>query len=158
MDALYGRAPLPVGSMTVLTLHYRGAPAEAARVVAPAGLTVESGGVRVPSEHEISWELRAEAPVDRPVRIEFGNAAVTKLVRVGSQGEFLAETATAGPLSWLLSPGERLGSTSLVDSIHVEYRGRRYSVNGWRMPWEAWFVLLSMLSAVAGKFYWKVPF
>lgn len=161
LDAIYGRAPLPVGASTVLTVRLHdafGAALPQAQIVAPPGLSVATPAVRVPAEREISWELRAEGPVSQPVRIELGNAAVTKMVRAESRGLYLAEAAEASPLAWLLDPGERLVSAPGVDSVRVTYRAERYSLGGFEWPWEAWFVIVSMVAAVAGKMYWRVVF
>jgi len=161
LDAVYGRAPLPAGAATMLTVHLRdtaGSELPRARIVVPAGIRVLTPAVRVPSAGEISWELQAEGSVSQPVRIEFGDAAASKMVRAGAPGGYLAQTATASPLAWLMNPGEPLIGGSRVDSIHIEYRRTRFSLAGWVLPWEAWFVVISMIAAVAGKVYWRVVF
>ena len=59
LEALYGRAPLPVGSSTVLTLRLRdpfGAALPSPRITAPPGLRVETPAVRVPDAREISYQ------------------------------------------------------------------------------------------------------
>src|SRR5579863_1794459 len=161
LEALYGRAPLPVGSSTVLTLRMRdpfGATLPSPRITAPPGLRVETPAVRVPDAREISWELRAEGPVSQPVRIDLGSVAMSKMVKAGSRGGYLAQTASTSPMAWILDPGEHLTGAPAVDSIHVEYRGLRLSVWSWELPWEAWFVAISMVAALVGKSYWRVAF
>ena len=161
LDAIYGRAPLPVGAATMLTLHLRapfGGSLPQPRIVAPSGLRVETAAVRVPAEREISWELSADGPVSQPVRIEFGGMAVSKVVRTIHAGGYLAQSATASPLGWLVNPGEALIGGASVDWIRVEYRRMRYSLGEWELPWEAWFLVISMVAAVAGKIYWRVVF
>jgi hypothetical protein len=161
LDAIYGRAPLPPGAATVLTLRMHdpfGASLPDPRIELPPGLKAETAAVRVPAAHEISWELRAEGAVSQPVRIHLGSAAVEKMVRSGSRGLYLADAAEASPLAWVWDPGEPLIGAPGVDSVRIEYRAARFSWWGLELPWEAWFVIFSMVSALAAKSYWKVVF
>ena len=161
LDAIYGRAPLPPGAATVLTLRLHdpfGASLPEPQIEVPPGLKVETAAVRVPAAREISWELLAEGAVSQPVRIRVGGAAVAKMVRAGSRGLYLADAAEASPLAWIWDPGEPLISAPGIDSVRIEYRAARYSLWGLELPWEAWFVIFSMVTALAAKSYWKVVF
>ena len=158
LDAVYGRAPLPVGAVTMITVELREPITPKTPppvIVPPPGLHVETPAVRV-FPREISWELRAAGPVSQPVRIDFGHAAVSKMVRVGNGGTYLAEVATASPLAWLLNPGEPVINASPAASVRVIYGAARWSFAGLMLPWEVWFLAVSMIAALAGKFYWKV--
>jgi hypothetical protein len=151
LEAVYGRAPLPVGSETVLTVHLREPLSQPARLEAPAGLTVETPPVRIRDRREISWRLRASGRVSRPVIFHLGNLEVTKAVQVGSAGGYLTETRPASALVWLLDPGEAPIGSPQVESVHVAYRARRLSAFGWEWPWEAWFILTSVSAALLVK-------
>jgi hypothetical protein len=152
LEALYGRAALPVGSETVLTVRLRGAGAPAAaRLEMPAGLAAETPGVRIPAEREISWRLRAAGPVSEPVRIRIGAADVTKAVQVGSAHGYLDATRPGGALAWLLNPGEAPIGPSTIESVRVVYRAQRLSALGFEWPWEAWFVVISIITALLVK-------
>ena len=127
LEALYGRAPLPVGSATVLTVRMRQPLSQPEpRLEMPAGLRVETPGVRIPDVGkgvgEITWLLRAAGPVSAPVRIHVGEMEVTKTVQVESGHGYLDETRPAGALSWLQDPGEVPISSSAIESVHVVYR------------------------------------
>lgn len=161
LEAIYGRAPLPAGAATVLTMRLHGGfgpQLPRARLVAPPGLRVETEGVRAAATKEISWEIRAEGPVAAPVQIELGDSSIHKVVRTGAAGGYLAETATASPLAWLMAPGEPLIAAKSVDWVSVSYRGKRYSAAGLTLPWEGWFLIFSFAAALVGKSYWKVAF
>lgn len=161
LDAIFGRAPLPPGAATALTLRLDrpfGTWLPEPRIEAPPGLKVETAAVRVPQAREISWELRAEGPVSQPVRIHLGSAEVNKMVRAGSRGLYLANAAEASAMAWIWDPGEPLIGAPGVDSVRIAYRAARFSLWGLELPWEAWFVIFSMVSALAAKSYWKVVF
>ena len=154
LEALYGRAALPVGSETVLTVHLRdiGTTLNSPPTLeAPAGLEVETPGVRIPETGEISWRLRAAGSVSGPVRIRVAGADVTKSVQVGLGHGYLADTRPAGTLAWLLDPGESPIGSSAIESVHVVYRSQRLSALGLEWPWEAWFIAISVIGALLVK-------
>ena len=155
LEALYGRAALPVGSETVLTVRLRPPFAQsgdaAPRLEVPAGLEVETPGVRIPEAGEISWRLRAAGPVSGPVRIQVAGAHVTKTVQVESSRGYLADTRPGSTLGWLLEPGESPIGASAIESVHVVYRGLRLSALGLEWPWEAWFIAISVIAALLVK-------
>ncbi len=58
-DRIYGRAPLRAGEAVVVTAHgVAGDP----QLQAPAGVVVETPGVRIPGKHEVSWRIRPSLP------------------------------------------------------------------------------------------------
>jgi hypothetical protein len=159
LDALYGKAALPVGSETILTVRLKQAnslPQAAPRLDTPAGLKAETPPVRIAEANggEISWRLRAEGPDTGPVRIHIGDADITKVVQVGHGHGYLDETRPAGTLAWLMSPGESPIGGGSIESVHVVYRSQRLAALGLEWPWEAWFIAISVVAAllVKGRF------
>jgi hypothetical protein len=117
----------------------------------PSGLKAETPAVRIPGSDEIAWRLRAGGPVSQPVKIHLGSLEVDKTVQVGTRSGYLSETRPASLLSWIFAPGEApIGSTD-VEAVHVAYRGQRLSAFGLEWPWEAWFILFSMITALLVK-------
>jgi hypothetical protein len=152
LDALYGKAALPVGAETVLTVRLH-RPLVPVRLETPAGLSVETPGVRIADAGggEISWRLRAMGPVVQPVRLEVAGQEVTKTVQVGSGRGFLDETRPAGWPAWASHPGETPIGGGGIDSVRVAYRGMRLRGLGLECAWEAWFVGISLVSALLVK-------
>jgi hypothetical protein len=71
LDGIYGRSPLPVGGVAVVTVQLKRAlvPADAASTLqAPPGIAVESPPVRVFARRQISWRIRALRPVRGELR------------------------------------------------------------------------------------------
>jgi hypothetical protein len=154
LEALYGRAPVPVGGETVLTLRLSKPfpdPLPLPRLITPAGLRVETPGVRVRGAGEVSWRLQAGGPVSEPVQIEWRDGTVSKSVQVGTGRGYLAETRPANLLAWLASPGEAPIDNPKIESIHVAYRGLRFSALGLQWPWEAWFITIAFLLWFVGQ-------
>jgi hypothetical protein len=158
LEALYGRATLPVGSATVLTLrmqHPLSQPLLEPHLEMPPGLQVETPGVRIPDAGkgagEISWLLRAVGPVSEPVRIHVGDMEVTKTVQVGSGHGYVDETRPAGMLRWLQDPGEAPIGSAGIEAVHVMYGSQRLSALSFEWPWEAWLIVISMVTALLVK-------
>ena len=161
LEALYGRAALPVGSETLLTVRVRSSAAAFAKpdLEAPAGVRVETPPVRISDQSgpggEISWRILAAAPTSGPARIRVGGSDVTKTVQVGSGHGYLDETRPAGALAWLFDPGEPpIGAAASgpgIEWVRVVYRDQRLSAFGLEWPWEGWFILFSFTTALLVK-------
>ena len=63
MSAMYGRAPLPVGEPSVVTIQMKDAAMPPVQFEAPDGIVVETPGVRSPSRSS-NQLARAAAPAD----------------------------------------------------------------------------------------------
>jgi len=57
-DAVYGRAPLRADEAAVVTAHARSGDLANVRIEAPAGVAIETPGVRIPRLREVSWRIR----------------------------------------------------------------------------------------------------
>jgi hypothetical protein len=157
LEALYGKAALPVGSETVLTVRLRQAsslPQGAPHLEMPAGLRAVTPPVRIAEAggaSEISWRLLATSAAAAPVRIHVGDTEITKVVQVGDGHGYLDETRPAGALAWLLAPGEAPIGIDRIESVHVVYRAQHLAALGLEWPWEAWFIAVSAITALLVK-------
>ncbi len=68
-DAVYGRAPLRAGEAVVVTAHVNAGDLADVRMEAPAGVTIETPGVRILSLHEVSWRIRPLRPFSGRLRV-----------------------------------------------------------------------------------------
>jgi len=151
LEALYGRAPLPIGSETILTVRLQSPVSPPASLEVPSGIEAVTPPVHVAAAHEISWCLRASGAVSQPVRIRLGSQVVTKAVQVGESHGYLDEVRPAGVWGWLFDPGESPLSGSSIDSVRVVYRGQRLAALGLEWPWEGWFIAISIVVALLVK-------
>jgi hypothetical protein len=84
MDAIYGHAPLTVGEPSVVTVHLKAM--QPVRLEAPEGVAVETPGVRIVRDREISWRVR-------PLRRSTGDWKFYVANRVVTAGFFLRDPA-----------------------------------------------------------------
>jgi len=111
LNAIYGRAPLPVGEPSVVTIQMKDASMPSVQLVAPPGMVIETPGVRILHDRQISWRVRPLQPTSGDLKFRFKD----------------------------------------VRSIHIHYPKATIL----SLPWVAWFVISSSLSAVLFGLCWK---
>jgi len=159
LDAYYGRAPLPVGADTIVTLETRGSlepPAPAPQLKAPDGIAVETPPVRVPSEKQVSWRIRALRPVSGELKFAMPEGTVEKRIESGSGFRFVPGRRGASAISALWYPDEPRLERTPVDWIDIEYPGADIRFLGLHWHWLVWFTLFSMIAALALKKRFRV--
>lgn len=77
MNAIYGHAPLPIGQPSVVTVQLKGAAMPAVQLDAPDGIAVETPGVRVLHDHQMSWQIRPLRPTTADLQFRIENRIVT---------------------------------------------------------------------------------
>jgi uncharacterized membrane protein (DUF106 family) len=157
----YGYSGLEPGKSAVLTARLdperetigNGDEKPAVRLVAPAGLRVETPAVWVSSLNEISWRVGAERPGEYELEVEMNGASYTKSVLVS------AVTARRSPIrlepgffNQLLYPAEDpLPSPSPFQSIELGYPDHEVDLFGLRLHWLIVFFVLSIVFAFSLK-------
>jgi hypothetical protein len=79
LDAMYGHAPLKAGERSVVTARLRGD----AVLEAPAGIEVETSGVRVIHDGQVSWSVRPLGRVSGELKIRYSGGVLTKQIVAG---------------------------------------------------------------------------
>ena len=131
----------------------------------PAGVTVETEGLRDDEQRTVSWRIRA-VEADQPVRLkwELGDETVEKTLTITDDVKRLALVSPRRPgpgiLDRLLYPAEPgLAADSIVQGVDVVYpHARSTPVMGIDIPWWATFLIVSMLTAFAVKPFFRVHF
>lgn len=77
MSAIYGRAPLPVGEASVVTIQMKDAAMPPVQLEAPDGIVVETPGVRILRDRQISWLVRPTRPGSGDLKFHIENRIVT---------------------------------------------------------------------------------
>jgi hypothetical protein len=75
MNAIYGHAPLTVGEPSVVTVHMK--MMEPVELEAPEGIAVETPGVRILRDREISWRVRPRRSRVGDFKLHLENRVVT---------------------------------------------------------------------------------
>lgn len=150
LEALFGRAALRTGDPAVITVQRIG-PASAAdfSLKPPPGIAVETPGVDIPVENQISWRIR-------PLR-----SVSTKIEIVGPDGGSYAKRIAAGPGIHYISP-RRPGSwiKFLLDPVEKPLAGSQAAYIAIDYPpacilhlnWMIWFLGVSTIAATAAYF------
>jgi len=117
-----------------------------------SAIRVETPGVHIPSEREITWRLRAVQPGTHKLIFRIGRDTVEKNVRVGGRWSAVPARKTGTWLDLLLYPGEDpLGPGQRARSIEVRYQPLSLAVMGWNMHWLIPFFVLSIAVSFAFK-------
>jgi hypothetical protein len=154
LDAYYGRAPLPVGSDTIVTMQMQmplDSQTAAPVLETPAGVSAETPAVRILAERQVSWRIRSVAAASDDLRITVDGSTVTKRIEAGGKPRFVAGRRVSSVFEAIWHPDESRVLAHQVDWIDIRYPGARITVFGIRMHWLVWFTLISMLSALLLK-------
>lgn len=117
LDAMCGHVPLPAGAASVVTAHI----GEDATLEAPAGIIVESPGVRSVHDGEVSWRVR---PLGR----------TTGELKIRYRGHVLSRQIVSGG-----------GLIYGFGGRDIEIRYPRRNLLG--LSWMIWFFLISSAAA-----------
>ena len=154
LDAYYGRAPLPVGSQTIVTMQMQ-VPLDSQSsppiLDTPAGVRAETGAVRILAERQVSWRIRSVAAASDNLRITLGGDTITKRIEAGGRARFVAGRRVSSVFDAVWHPDESRVLGHQVEWIDIRYPEARITVFGIRMHWLVWFTLISMLSALLLK-------
>ncbi|MGJ5820363.1 hypothetical protein [Paludibaculum fermentans] len=161
MERYYGQGPLRVGEPALFTVHLNG-PVNSGtgvpRLMAPAGIEVETPAVRVESEQSVVWRIRASGESAGVLRAEFPWGRVEKRIEAGGRRRPVDARRVAEAMSLWLHPGE----SRLVDSraawAEIAYPAAEVQVFGWSLHWLWALMLLSMPAALLLKRRFGVVF
>jgi uncharacterized membrane protein (DUF106 family) len=123
---------------------------------APAGLTVETPPVWIPSQRELAWRLRAAGWGDYALALRLGDQQYSKTVQVSPEVRRRSPVRLEpGFVNELLYPAEDpLPKGAHISAITVGYPDGPVSVFGWGVNWLILFFVLSAAFAFAlrGRF------
>lgn len=154
MEPFYGRSPLPVGEAAIVTLQFK-QPVEA-RVPAPVlqapdGIAVETPGVRVMERQQVSWRIRPTRELSGNLRVVLPSETVEKAVVAGAGPRYVSDRRASGIGGTLWHPGESSFSSPTVDWIEIRYPSAGVRWLGLELNWILWFLIISMLAAIAAR-------
>lgn len=156
----YQHRPMRVGEEGVVVLRLKGRPGgpmPAVRLDPTSAATVVTGPVRVPSQGEVVWVVRAERDGLHRLAFRLGDRAVTKELAVGDG--FMRVSPRRPGWDWsdaLLNPGEpAIPPSSPFESIEVAYPDRPSWTSG-TDRWVIYWFAVSMVAALVAKPLLKV--
>ena len=117
-----------------------------------SAVKVETPGVRIASEGEIAWRVRAVQPGTHRLVFRIGHDTVEKKMRVGGRWGAVSARKTGNWLDLLLYPGEEpLEPGQRTKSVEVRYQPLSLTVMGWSLHWLILFFVLSIAVSFAFK-------
>lgn len=156
----YQQRPLHVDEEAVVTVRLNGA-ADAnfptVRLQPSPAVEPMLGPVRILSQREVCWNIRAREPGYHELRFQVGDQIVDKTLAIGSG--FMHASAQRPGWSWtdiLLYPAEQpFGPDSVVHSITIDYPPRPTWMSG-TDTWVIYWFLASMVAALCFRRVLKV--
>lgn len=161
LDAHYGYRPLRPGGAAIVTARFaqgfdlRGG---AVRLIAPAGLRVETPPLRIPSLGEVDWRIGAERPGRYALTLVVGDQRIEKQVVVADSNVRVSPQRVGSSL-WavMMNPGERpLPEGSAVRAVAVQYKPAALPFFRWNIHWLVAFFILSIAFGFALKGVFRV--
>lgn len=153
----YAYRPLAVGEQTLIKVKVIDDDPlkcpDAAAIEPSTGFTVETQGIRIPSEREITWRIRAEENGRHLIQVKIGDRTATKELRVGNEPGLVNSLRTGTDvLALLLYPGEApIDPSTGIQSIEIVYPPQKIAVLGWEINWLVQFFIMSILFGYALK-------
>ena len=154
-DAIFGRAPLPIGLPAIVTVHVRNGvslDAVSPKLEVPRGVSVETAALRIPAAGELSWRIVPNAAVSDFIRILTPHGVVAKRIETGSPGlRYLSEERGAAVNDLLFRAGEMPFSDPVIASVEIRYPSAAIGWFGVSFHWAGWFLLFTVTSALLLK-------
>ncbi|QOY84988.1 hypothetical protein [Paludibaculum fermentans] len=161
MERYYGQSPLKIGETALFTVHLD-RPVDTGgstpRLVAPAGIEVETPAVRVEAEQSVVWRIRATGESAGILRAEFSWGQVEKRIETGGRRRPVDARRVAAAMSLWLHPGESRLPDGRVEWAEIEYPSAEVPLFGLSMHWLWALMLISMPVALLLKRRFGVVF
>jgi hypothetical protein len=162
LDMRLGQSPIEPGGSAIIKLRLQPSsrPSQAVVRIEPfSGVDVETPPLRIDSEREVSWRVRAKEPGIYAVTVRVNSEMLEKRLVVGwpSLAPISSMRVSARFFDLLMNPGEPpLSGSSGVQSIEIGYPPNRLILFGWRIHWLVAFFILSVLFGFTLKGAFKV--
>ncbi len=161
MDIRYGMRPFRPGESITVKASFTGAIGTAEAVIAPnAGYRTAMNPVYVDALHEVDWKLQALQKGKADIVITVDGVTFRKNLLIGGGLPALSnKKMAASSLEHFIYPVEKLLAPSTpLRSISIQYPARGISFLGFETHWLVWYLVLTMIIALALKNRFGVEF
>jgi hypothetical protein len=154
MEALYGRAPLPVGQPAIVTVQLTGPideQATPARLEAPAMVSVETPALRVFRDNQVCWRIRPLGAASGNLKLFVNGQVIEKDVVAGGPWSYLSDLRSSRLSDLFWHPGEAPIQNSNVAWVEIRYPTAFMGPGNFQFHWIWWFFAFSMLAGLLLK-------
>jgi hypothetical protein len=148
LDAVYGRRALAAGESAIVTARFD--TAADLRQISPMlegrGVEVETLPVRIASEHQVSWRVRAASGASGSLLLHVPKTSASKTIQVGPGLRYLSIRRVASVVDWLRYPAESRLPAGDVQWIEVSYPDAKIYIFGFGMYWLLWFSIVCLIA------------
>jgi hypothetical protein len=160
LDAVYGRRTLAAGESAIVTAHFD--TATDLRLISPMlegrGVEVETPPVRIASQHQVSWRVRAASDASGSLLMRVPKTKASKTVQVGPGLRYLSVRRVASVVDWLRYPAEAPFPAGDVQWIEVSYPDAKIYIFGVGMHWLLWFSIVCLITMLVFRRRFGVRF
>jgi hypothetical protein len=141
LDGVYGRRALAAGESVIVTARFDTATdlGLISPVLEGRGVEVETPPVRIASEHQVSWRIRAASDSSGSVLLRDPTTSASKTVQVGPGLEYISMRRVSSIVDWLRYPGEARLPAGNVQWIEVSYPDTK-------THWLLWFSIVCLIT------------
>ena len=161
MDIRYGMRPYRPGEAITVKARFDGGIAAVNVALAPSNrFRAVMNPVYIDSLREVDWKLKAGGEGSTAIVIQVDGTAFSKDLRIGGGLPALSNRKmAASSLAHFIYPAEKLlEAPSPLKSISLQYPARSISFLGLRTHWLVYYLLLTMVIALALKNKFGVEF
>jgi uncharacterized membrane protein (DUF106 family) len=149
LEAFYGRAPLPLNRPALVTAALRAdAVGPTPELVPPPGFEVTAPPVRISDERQVSWRILPRAASGN-LQFHFNGQNFTKVIEAGGPPRFVPGRRVHSAWEALWHPDEPRIPFAEVEWVDIAYPAAYIPLFGLHVNWLVWFLIVSMLSALA---------
>jgi hypothetical protein len=161
MDVRYGMRPFRSGESITVKASFAGAIGEAEAVIAPsANFRAAMNPVYIDSLREVDWKLIAGRDGRTDIAVTVNGATASKSLVIGNGLSALSNRKLAvSSLEHFIYPAEKLlEPRTPIRAISIQYPARSISFLGFQTHWLVYYLVLTMIIALALKNRFGVEF
>ena len=154
MEALYGRAPLPVGQPALVTVQLTEPINEQAappRLDAPYPILVETPALRVFRDNQVCWRIRPLGAATGNLKLFVNGEVIEKHVVAGGPWSYLSDRRSSRLSELFWHPGEPPLQKGNVAWVEIQYPTAFLGPGNFQLHWIWWFFAFSMLAGLLFK-------
>jgi len=150
LEGFYGRAPLTPGREAIVTAALpAGTAGSVPELLPPPGVELSAPPVRILDQGEVSWRIKPLGTVSGQLRFRTGSGTIEKTIEAGGRPRLIAGKRVRTVFSAFWHPDEPRLESDDVEWVEIRYPDADVGLGKLRMNWLLWFVIISMLAALA---------